>query len=441
MAVVIYSLKTRFLADEANLLRVALFDRIKRSTLSRVNTLVFDDDPDPVHPDSPRSIYENEFQIPLYQIDPFPVQWGPSSFSSFDNIKIVEATIENDSTCQEIMSSYDWCLATDASVAGGEGGGGFVLIKANAAVADIDSYPVLWRSHSYGAEVESLLHAVVRAAHTISGGGSLLVLTDSLSAILMIKSLSPKSLPEARLIRALNELARHVSIVIRHVRGHAGIAANEAADALAAIGSSAAYVRPAEEVVSHKNVKRVLGDRAEISLAEKVKTLAEEGSSGCKWYLQCGAPRLAAWELPRRISVIYNQICTGSCPRLNSTATYGFGGRNDPSRCINCGDDAATSYGLIDHFLYACPRYGAQREKLLKAVIARRRSTGAKIPGRQEILGAEEIIEYISSTILQPEPQTSTSCAPTGASNYAENDENDHTDYPTNARKPAPCMF
>ena len=251
--------------------------------------------------------------------------------------------------------------------------------------AQVEGFPLDYYCDSFLAEQAALLRCVERIDRTGQRGEKYVILTDSLSNVASLGSAGVRDSREEGIMRHLRSACRRgVSVELRFVRGHNGVAGNIEADrACSALTSKSGlytFWRPMPAQVAraylHGGCK---GDAA------AVLQDAEAGSATIQHYSRCCGTlvrrgrimergwrrnavldRAGDYEAGRLVEIAYNQMRLGV-----NTFARGFRwdvDSPDADLCAQCGEATAS----IEHVLYSCVAHAAERPAFEAAVATAR---------------------------------------------------------------------
>jgi len=232
---------------------------------------------------------------------------------------------------------------------------------------------------SYDAETAALERGLkalkkVLTEQTWHARPKVLVVTDGLSTLSKLSGRVPRDAREAALCRVTTITAAYCELHFAHVRGHANIAVNEAADLRSDEGRSIQGTIDCGEAAdaSHKAVvsavERDLRGKREAALKREAKE-----HPTVKWYLEVAAESRgkldATWgDAPRDAMRLVNQMRLGKCPALAVGVPDSH--QHTGQWCHECGNVNERGNGektdLISHALRVCPYYDAVRPDRLR---------------------------------------------------------------------------
>ena len=212
--------------------------------------------------------------------------------------------------------------------------------------------------------------------------------TDSLSLIISIQSMKPKTHEELRLFLLLNSLAKANSVQIHHVKGHARIISNEEADTDAKAGTARERVEdrpwtlPIEGV--RAELKQLILDKRRERLAVRAKTSSRSA------YFLAATEGLETATIstkglnPRWESSIAAQLRSGQCPALADKAarSYEEGTYHVPhcKYCESAPEGGYSAPSLIEHYVRECQCFKKEREEHLPPLLQQQTTMGPHLP-------------------------------------------------------------
>ena len=323
---------------------------------------------------------------PHYSATVSPGRWTDLHNSNF----ITNVSIRSDKELQNAAKSMDYVLASDAGVKlaeNGAAGTGSLVVRPQRTLkeeAEGDKvWDVVWEEaapgglghSSYSAEIQAAIRTLKKAVFILlsevkhddniqnqndnaSTTKRVLLVTDSLSALVHLSSFRSRSDADESFFEALNDLCKLAHVTLRHVKSHIGISLNERADALASEGLREQIDRGEDfEKVGPKHVKEVAKALAREVRLEELETTANVGGSKCRWYLDgsrdAKGKKLKLNVIPRRYSNFRSRLLVGLCPEV-STADYGVELAAGPSTCAKCARVFEKSWELVQHFMLDC---------------------------------------------------------------------------------------
>ena len=193
---------------------------------------------------------------------------------------------------------------------------------------------------------------------------SLLLVSDSLSMLTHMATLSPRNLWELEFLRALDAAAKTTGgkITLQHVSAHVGIVLNERADKLATSGLEAQKekdetLKVAKPKHIKEQVKKALTQAREEDIQQVIREETNSKSGSYRWYW-----RASRDENERKISLkdcggsrsfqrFRNQLIVGRCSELSKEHSFYAGAGNT---CRKCGGGFKKTWRLTQHFILHC---------------------------------------------------------------------------------------
>ena len=230
------------------------------------------------------------------------------SWTSLHNVKFnTDVTIRSEHELQLAAQDKDYVLSSDAGVelseSGAAGTGSLIARPLSGAT---DSWDIVWEEgkpcgtghSSYTAEICAAIHTMKKALEILvikvnmsrsqldSKSESILLITDSLSALTHLSHFRPCSALDEEFFEVLNELSMIADVTLRHVKSHIGTSLSERADGLASAGLREQIDKgEIAEIVGKNYVKDLAKALARETRQEFLEQLARSPSSKCRWHL------------------------------------------------------------------------------------------------------------------------------------------------------------
>lgn len=218
--------------------------------------------------------------------------------------------------------------------------------------------------HSELKAIELALDKVLEAANIGENWNSILICTDSQSAVtsLMQGHAAQKEPTNHKIWNLLHVITNSCRVHIQWVPGHAGLQGNEIVDSLAKQGSSDDQTAPSINLKAAQS--RIARHVRETWLSDyKSKCLDPDSSnSTCKWHYQVTSgcpPKLSKNKIARKEARIIEQLRMGKSPILRKTR-YEFG-LEPSSICTSCTEGTPED---AKHLLIDCAAWTTHRLNL-----------------------------------------------------------------------------
>ena len=341
-------------------------------------------------------LYQHALPPAVFRRDPFVVASQVFDGLAQCSYRISVDTLENDEQVNAILGNASVVLATDGSVVKGDNlsgdhadnaGFGFVVRRVSDGAVDYNSGfnahgPGGALSSSYDAEILALTEGIKCAKRTQSTAGcrcGVIILTDSLSALMKIRSRNAATQAEKELFEEIVDASRVFDMSFYHVRAHAGVELNELADAEADRGleQQRNCAQCVQTSVSHRAVKTFWHAFLKNNRKMVLEQLANkpQSSVGHYWLASSGGAyvSLRGSDLPRAVQLIINQLQAGFCPQFCSKA-IAMDDFKAGAQCPWCVCDSHSGGVSFDaaHILFSCAFFGSGRAHLSPPAVTNR---------------------------------------------------------------------